>query len=588
MTLSLSGKKWSFTETSWQEVMAVAQKYDLPEVIARILVARGIGSDFIEDFLNPTLKKLLPNPLHLKDMDKAIALVHQTLVQGKKIAVLGDYDVDGATSSALLTRFFRGLGQNIRVYIPDRIDEGYGPNPQAMQTLKDEGHSLVITVDCGTTSFEALSHARDIGLDIIVLDHHIGEPSLPPCAALVNPNRLDETSPYKDLAAVGVSFLFCVALHKYLKDQAFPIPQGEALDLLSLLDLVAIGTVCDVMPLRGLNRAFVQQGLKIMKKRQNVGVRTLMDCSGLNEAPNVYHLGFVIGPRINAGGRVGKADYGSRLLRSDDEVESMNLAQALTNYNLERQEIERGVLEDALHQALSQEEKSVIVVSGQTWHPGVIGIVASRLKERFNRPACVISFDESGMGKASARSVSGFDFGSLIHAAKQQGILLGGGGHAMAGGFSIEAGRLEEFQSFACQTLERLNLDLTPRLTIDGSLSVEAASFEFVDILEQLAPYGQGNPTPRFMFENVSILKPEVFGTGHIRCILSSLGGKSIQALAFRSVDTALGEAILGAKGKLVNVVGTIKSDTWQGRRKISFFLDDLGLPEQQILEKSA
>lgn len=586
--LSLSEKRWFLRDADDRQVAFYVQKFDLPEAVARLLVARGIPEENLEIYLKPSLKSSLPDPSHLKDMDKAIERFLKAISKGEKIAVFGDYDVDGATSSALLKRYFKALGLEITVYIPDRMKEGYGPNTSALKRLKKEGHDLVITVDCGTTSFEPLALAHEIGLDVIVIDHHIGEPKHPETIALINPNRLDQLeSPCKDCAAVGVVFVTLVALQKKLREIGF-FEKKTPPDLLSFLDLVATGTVCDVVALKGLNRAFVKQGLKVLAHRQNIGLRALCDVSGVDSYPTAYHLGFLLGPRINAGGRVGSSALGAELLSCEDPNGAYDIAQQLSLYNEERKTIEAQVLEEALAQGESENAKDetapLLVVAGENWHAGVIGIVAGRLKDKFNKPVIVISLEakEGALeGKGSARSVSGLDIGSLIQAAKQEGLLEAGGGHAMAGGLSIQGKNIDSFKEFCIKRLRHIikkeKLDLTPALKIDARLSVGGASIALAEKFDALAPYGQGNATPRFLLEELSIVRSDIVGENHVRFVLTdfSKSGK-LSGIAFRCVGTPLGDLLLNARGKWLSAVGTLNLDEWNGVKRVQFRLEDL------------
>ncbi len=579
--LSVTGKRWIMRETCERTSMGLAQTHALDPLIAQLILNRGITDQTIDSYLVPSLKASLPDPFHLKDMDVCIHRLMTAITSGsEKIAIFGDYDVDGATSSALLKRYFRALGIDLTIYIPDREREGYGPNTKALSQLKQDGHSLVISVDCGTTAFEALAHAKSIGLDMIVIDHHIAEPNLPECVGIINPNRLDQvSSSAKDCAAVGVVFLTLVALQKTLRDSGFFSSRAEP-DLLSFLDLVATGTVCDVVALKGLNRAYVKQGLKVMAKRQNPGLTALADISGLTSFPSAYHLGFLIGPRINAGGRVGQSHIGADLLSSDDPKACAQKATQLDIFNTERKEIEAQVLAEAQKQAEVHQDNPMIIVAGTGWHPGVIGIVAGRLKEQYHKPAFVISIDEQGIGKGSGRSVSGFDIGSMIQAARQKGILENGGGHAMAGGLTIHQDQLETFRHFCFERLskeiDKGTLDLTPALKLDATLTIGAATIEFLESMEQLAPYGQGNPTPKLRFDNVNILKADVVGENHVRCVLSDFEKTgSLKAIAFRALGTPLGDALLAKRTDFISLAGSLKLDEWNGRKTVQFMIDD-------------
>ncbi|MGB0935185.1 MAG: single-stranded-DNA-specific exonuclease RecJ [Alphaproteobacteria bacterium] len=576
--LSVSNKRWVFRQYEERQAMAISQAYQLPDVIARLLAGRDIAHDHVMDFLNPTLKQSLPDPSHLIDMDKAVDRVVQAIQQDEKIAVFGDYDVDGATSSATLAKFFRMVGRDLRIYIPDRIEEGYGPNAAAFQQLKDEGISVVITVDCGTTAHEPLTAAADMGLDVIVLDHHDCEPKLPPCHALVNPKRLDESSSCTYLAAVGLCFLFIVALNRALRQKGWYKDRREP-DVRSLLDLVALGTVCDVMPLEALNRTYVTQGLKVMGQRQNVGLKALADVAGINERPSVYHLGYILGPRINAGGRVGEASLGATLLSTDSAIEAHPIAQRLQQYNDERKEIEQACLEEAMSMAQSQ-EGPMILVAGEGWHPGVIGIVAGRLKEHFHRPTCVVSIDENGIGKGSGRSVSGIDLGALMHAAKQSGLLEAGGGHAMAAGFTVKKEKIAEFHAFLNGRIDAVPL---PEVTLDGALQLQAVTEDFVETLERVGPFGVGNPTPRFLFQHLQVVRADIVGESHVRCILRDQQGTSIKSICFRAVDTSLGDLLLNSRGQPLHLVATLKTNNWMGRTTVDLTIDDAMLAAEDM-----
>ncbi|MDP4840151.1 MAG: single-stranded-DNA-specific exonuclease RecJ [Alphaproteobacteria bacterium] len=601
--LSTSGKRWFLREADERQVAFYVQRFGLPEAVARLLVARNIPEETLETYLKPSLKASLPDPYHLKDMDKAVKRLVQAISSAEKIAVFGDYDVDGATSSALLKRYFQALGLDITLYIPDRMQEGYGPNIPALEGLKKSGHTLVITVDCGTTSFEPLAAAKTMGLDVIVIDHHIAEPKHPEVIALINPNRLDQmNSPCRDCAAVGVVFVTLVALQKHLRETGFFKDKAEP-DLLSFLDLVATGTVCDVVALKGLNRAFVKQGLKVLSRRQNIGLKALADVSGIESYPTAYHLGFLLGPRINAGGRVGSSALGAELLSCNNPSRARDISQHLSIYNEERKAIEAQVLEEALAQGEAENAKNaetpLLVVAGENWHAGVIGIVAGRLKDTFNKPTIVISLEKKGAvleGKGSARSVPGLDIGTLIQAAKQEGLLDAGGGHAMAGGLSIRGQNIKAFKAFCTKRLthiiEKENFDFTPALKIDARLSAGGASVELAEKFEALAPYGQGNSTPRFLFEELSVIRADIVGENHVRCLFTdfSKSGK-LSGIAFRCVGTPLGDLLLNARGKWLSAVGTLSLDEWNGVKRVQFRLEDLvqiSLSPSQNLIKSA
>ena len=579
---SESGKKWNLRPYNEMDALALSQRLGLPSIVAQMLAARGFHMDSAESFLNPTLRANLPDPYSLKDMETAVARITHAIQNKQNIVIFGDYDVDGATSSALLYRYFNQLGATARVYIPDRIDEGYGPNETAFETLAREGAHLIITVDCGTTSFAPLQKAKELGLDVIVIDHHAAEPKLPEAHAIVNPNRLDEpVNPLQHLAAVGVSFLLTVALNRHLRSIAFFKTAPEP-NLMDLLDLVALGTVCDVMPLKGLNRAFVKQGLKVMADRKNLGLKTLSNVTKIDSFPTTYHLGFVLGPRINAGGRVGEAGLGSLLLRTENPTQAEEIALKLEEFNRVRKEIEYDVLNAAFDQAHKQLDP-IIMVADRGWHPGVIGIVAGRLKEKFNRPACVISLSEDGIGKGSARSIPGLDLGAMIQAAKQSGLLIAGGGHAMAAGFSVEEAKIPEFHSFLSQrSTSFMSQDNVPVLELDGILNLNALTPALVNKIDSLAPFGSGNPTPKFALTNLRILKIDIVGGEHIRLVAGQLDNAKVNAIAFRAVESDMGQALLNHRGNPVHLAGSLKLDSWMGVEKLQFVIDDVAFEKNK------
>lgn len=576
---SVLGKRWSFVPLNERQVEAISQMFQLPEVVSRILVARGILFDQVEAFLNPALKTQLPDPYILKDMDKAAKRIADAIMAKEKVAVLGDYDVDGATSTALLKRYFRALGQDILVYIPDRLKEGYGPNETAFAKLKSDGAKTVITVDCGATAFDPLAAAAGMGLDVIVLDHHRGDVMLPKSFAVVNPNRLDDNSGLGQLAAVGVVFMTLVALNRELRQRGFFKDALAEPRILQWLDLVALGTVCDIVPLTGINRAFVAQGLRVMALRQNPGLVALAEVASLSEQPNTFHAGFVFGPRVNAGGRVGESSLGVRILSTDDPLEAKSLAIKLHEYNAERKSIEDGVLQEALAKAeAAAPDDFVLIVAGEGWHPGVIGIVAARLKEKYNRPVCVVAFDENGIGKASCRSVPGVDLGGAIISAKQQGLLINGGGHKMAAGFTVARDLLENLCQHVNQHVaNQLNgAPYAPELRVDAVLSVAGLTLELTDKLSLLAPYGAGHSEPRFALAGVKVVMPKVVGDNHVSCFLQDTsGGTSVKAIAFRALDSKLGETLLKAGSAPLNLVGHVTVNTWQGRTNVNFQIVD-------------
>ena len=580
VTRSLGGKCWRARCEDDRLAQALSQRFDLPEAVGRIMAARGVSLEDAAGFLNPVLKEQLPDPSHLKDMDKAVKRLVAAVRQGETIGIFGDYDVDGATSSALLSRFFATVGADTRIYIPDRLKEGYGPNVEAFAKLKGEGVEVAITVDCGITAFEPLEVAAEMGLEVIVVDHHVAEPRLPRARAVINPNRLDDDSGHGQLAAVGVSFLLAVAVNRGLRQVGW-YEEREEPNLLTLLDLVALGTVCDVVPLTGLNRAFVRQGLTVMARRRNLGLAALADIGGVSEALKAYHAGFVLGPRVNAGGRVGESGLGATLLTTKNAQEAGSIAKRLDDYNQERRSIEAACLDTAIEKleakaALGSLDDSLIYVAAEGWHPGVIGIVASRLKDRYNRPACVVAY-ENGVGKGSGRSVRGVDLGVAVVAARQSGLLLNGGGHPMAAGFTVAHDKEAAFRKFLSERIaERAGIEgIVAELGVDGCLQPGGASVAFIESLEQLAPFGAGNARPRFVFPAARVLKADIVGRDHVRCFIGGEDGGRIKGIAFRSANQPLGQALLRSGGLPMHIAGHLERDSWRGRDEVQFLIED-------------
>jgi len=582
---SLLGRRWRARGGEDRAGLAIAQRLALPEIVGRLLAGRGIAPEAAESFLSPTLRELLPDPSRFLDMDKAADRLARAVQAGEAIAVFGDYDVDGATSAALLARFFAAAGRPIRVYIPDRMKEGYGPNLPALLALQAEGVRLVITVDCGITAFEPLAAAASAGLEIIVVDHHVAEPRLPQAVAVVNPNRLDETKGHGQLAAVGVAFLLAVAVNRALRRAGWYGAGRAEPDLKRWLDLVALGTVCDVVPLTGINRALVAQGLKVMAGRGNTGLAALADVARLSELPGSYHAGFLLGPRVNAGGRVGEAGLGARLLVTEDEIEAREFARRLDGYNAERRQIEEQVQAAAIAQFEGPDVRTgmapgLVFAAARGWHAGVIGIVASRLKERYGRPACVVAIDAEGegaVGKGSGRSVAGIDLGSAVIAARQAGLLINGGGHAMAAGFTVAGDRLDDLRVFLA---ERLSTGLNGEppqavLDVDGALQAGAATAELLGLLERLAPYGSGNAEPRFVLPAVRVVFADPVGEDHIRCVIAGSDGSRLKAMAFRCRESELGRALLMPSGSALHLAGHLRLNRWQGREEVQLLIED-------------
>ena len=547
----------------------IAQRFALPLPVARIIASRGIPVDDVANFINPKLQNLMPDPFCMKDMEKAAKRIAEAIVKKQKVAIIGDYDVDGATSSSVLRLYLESVGIEPEIHIPER-DEGYGPSRQAFDEFAALGAELVITVDCGTTAFDVFDYAGSLNIPVIVLDHHEAEVRLPEVYAVVNPKRLDESDDYpylKYMAAVGVVFCTIVAVNRELRKQGFFAGREEP-NLLQWLDLVALGTVCDVVPLLGLNRAFVRQGLRIMSLRSNTGLRALIDKSGISEAPSAFHLGYVLGPRINACGRVGEASLGNKLLCSRDDFQAGQLADKLNEFNAQRKEIEAYVLLSAIEMLEgTPQEYPIAFAAGKDWHQGVVGIVAGKLKERYNVPAFVMSIEPDEV-KGSARSVPGVDLGALIIAAKEKGLLTKGGGHTMAAGFSLSEDKIEAFRRFAGEYVR-------PVIEVDSALDLLGANTDFAAALELLEPFGAGNAEPKIVLEHVRIVKPGIVGAGHVRCFLTSGNGGSLKAMAFKIADTELGKTLLNSQGAVFDIAGVLRRDNWQGRNSVQFIIDD-------------
>ncbi|MFL6757798.1 MAG: single-stranded-DNA-specific exonuclease RecJ [Sphingomicrobium sp.] len=569
---SLLGQPWQWRRAGGDEL-----NRDLTD---QLLLARGVEESDLARHRTPTIRDFLPDPSAFRDMDKAATRLADAVEAGETIAIFGDYDVDGATSAALLTILLRRLGGEPMIYIPDRLMEGYGPSGAALVELKRRGASLAVTVDCGAQAFDALQEAADAGLDVIVCDHHQCATSLPIAHALINPNRLDEGeigAAHGHVAAVGMAFLLGVALLRELRNRGRFASQPEP-RIIDLLDIVALGTVADVARLKSLNRAFVTQGLKVMAEGRNIGLMALREASRLVKAPSARDLGFALGPRINAGGRVGKSDLGVRLLTSTDPEEARTIAVELDRLNEERRAIEMLVVEQATASAEYQSSDPVIIVSGKGWHPGVIGIVASRLKERFHRPAIVIAEEEDGTGKGSGRSISGVDMGAAVLAAKDSGLLIAGGGHAMAAGLTVAPGGIEALRAFL---QERMAADIAialggRSLLLDALLAPGGIAGSLCDLLDSAGPYGAGWPAPRVAAGPARLMRPGIVGNGHVRAIACGDDGRSFKLIAFRAAETELGQALLSSPAdKKWWLAGTIKRDEWNGGNAAEMHLED-------------
>lgn len=568
VTRSFSGRRWTLAAVDEAAASALARDNAISQILARLLLARGVGD--VADYLEPTLKKLLPDPSTLKDMDKAVVRVRTALETGEPVAVFGDYDVDGSCSAALLFDVLSAYGPAPRIYIPDRLNEGYGPSAPALLKLKDEGISLVITVDCGAGAREALAAAREAGLDVLVLDHHTVEND-PPAYVHVNPNGPGDTSGQGHLCAAAIAFLFAVAFNRALRGGSHPEP-----DLRRALDLLALATVCDVVPLTGVNRAFVRQGLARLANLERVGLKALAAVSGAAPPFTPYHLGFVFGPRINAGGRVGRSSLGVDLLTTKDEAAASEYATALDLHNRERQAIEKLILAEAEAQAALQDNVPFLFVSGEGWHPGVVGIVAGRLKDRFGKPAFAAGF-EGGLGRGSARSIAGIDIGSAVRAAREAGLIEGGGGHAMAAGFSLAPEQAAPFHAFLAQWFGDAHeaLDAAQLFAVEAVVSPRGATAELVRDIARAGPYGAGNPEPVILVPDVEIRFADVVGKDHVRLKLAGGDGAQLDAIAFRIAGTALGQALLKARGAKIHAAGRLRAEEWNGRVRVQLHLDD-------------
>jgi len=579
VTSSLSGRRWQWRAGEERVAFGIAQRLELPEIVGRLLAARGVGIETAADFLQPTLRVLLPDPSILVDMNPAADRLASAVLRAETVAVFGDYDVDGACGAALIISFLRGLGCQVYHHVPDRILEGYGPNLPALTGLVARGASLIICVDCGTAAGIVLAEVV-AQANVIVLDHHKAEGAPPAILATVNPNRLDDTSGLTMLCAAGVAFMTAIATVRSLRRLGFFIGRQEP-DLIGLLDLVALATVCDVMPLTGVNRALVCQGLKVMARRGRPGIAALLDVAQARDKLNAATCGFALGPRINAGGRISEADMGLRLLLTEERVEALALAERLEAVNRQRQDVEAGIMDAAMRSAETQVAagQAVVVVAGEGWHPGVVGIVAGRIKERFNRPACVAGL-AADVGKGSGRSVPGLDLGAAVIAARQIGILETGGGHTMAAGFSVRAGRVDEFRNFLNDRLAAAaSLPGAADLTLEGSLAVAGATTDLARQLERLAPFGAGNEEPMLVLHRARVLRADRVGreASSVRAILEGEGGGTrLKAMMFRAREGALVNALLTrADGVPLHLAGHLRAEAWNGSVSPCFVIAD-------------
>ena len=577
--VSHGGRFWTLRQPDEATVRALTPHLQGEDLLARLLAPRGIAPEEVETFLNPTLRALFPDPASFQDMMKAAALVLDALVDGRNVTVFADYDVDGGTSSAILARYFRAWGREIGLYVPDRLTEGYGPSPAAFRHLKETGSDLVITVDCGAAAVDALAEAEAIGLPVIVIDHHLMGKTPPACAALVNPNRADDESGQGHLAAAGVVYVFAAALNKLARERGIA-PEGGLPNILEWLDLCALGTLCDMSPLKGANRAFVKQGLKVLSAGQNTGLRALADVAGIGTIETVYHATFVLGPRLNAGGRVGDPWLAAKLLATDVRTEALVLAERLHGLNDERKAVENAILEQASIEAQktldANPDSGVLIAAGEGWHPGVIGIVAGRLKDRFHLPAIVIGWGE-GLGpvaKGSARSVHGVNIGDAIAAAAKDGVILSGGGHAMAGGLSLEPEQLPALRDWMDAHMAEFAQEraAAKELTIDALLATSQVRPDLYDAIGTLGPFGQGAPEPIFALKDVEITHTRPIGENHLKLTVEDAGGR-VEALVWRCMGTPLGDALM-QRGR-VHLAGKLKDNEWNGRRTAQFDVID-------------
>ena len=579
-TLSVSGKNWILKNFIQEDISYLKDNFNLDEITSKLLSIRKIKKHDISSFLNPSIKSFLPNPNILLDMKKTTLRSLFAINNNEKIGIFGDYDVDGASSAALLGKYFSELKISYEIYIPDRKKEGYGPSIKSFKELINNGVKIIYTVDCGTLSFEAINFAKENKIDVIVLDHHQSEINLPRAFSVVNPNRLDDKSNLQYLCAAGVTFMFLISLNRELRiNEWFKKNNIKEPDLIHYLDLVSLGTVCDVVPLVGLNRAIVKQGLKILKYKKNLGLKTLLDICKIETNPSIYHLGYMLGPRINAGGRVGKCSHGANLLLNTDPKNAFKIASELDQYNKERQILEKDLLQKILNKSEDYSKDPVLILSGKHWHEGVIGIVAARLKDKFNKPVIIISI-EGQIGKASARSIVGFDIGSVIIAATQEKILLKGGGHKMAGGFSIKIENIEKFKNFVFRKFKNINEDLTSvkPLFLDSVISPSALNLEFYNKVNLLAPFGSGNPEPKFIIENLKAVNGKIVGDNHIKSILIGGDGSTIKTIAFNARDNAFEAYLLKKNNIPFNIAGKLSLNEWKGQSNVEFIIDDISV----------
>ena len=580
ISTSVSGKSWISKRFNTSDLDFFKKDFFLDEITAKLLSIKKIQRKDAKTFLEPSIKNVLPNPFLLKDMDSAVKRTIKAINDKEKIAIFGDYDVDGAASTAIIGQYLKSLNHPFEIYIPDRKAEGYGPSVNSFNKLIDNGVKIIFTVDCGTLSFKSINFAKEKKIDVIVIDHHQSETNLPLAHSIINPNRHDDESKLNYLCASGVSFMFLVALNKSLRElNWFKENSISEPNLMNFLDLVSLGTVCDVVPLIGLNRAFVKQGLRILRNKNNLGLKTLIEICGIENNPTPYHLGYKLGPRINAGGRVGKCSHGANLLLNNSAKESFKIASELDNYNKERQILENELLNKILNTNHNKSNDPVIILSGENWHEGIIGIIASRIKEKFNKPSIIISVNNN-IGKGSARSIVGFDIGSAILGATQKNILLKGGGHKMAGGFTLDMNKLEEFKEFIFKKFKSINIDLNEHLKyfFDAEISPSALNIEFFSKINLLAPFGSGNTEPKFVIKNLKVLNSKIVGEKHIKSVLLGSDSTVIKTITFNSINSNLGVYLLKKNKKTLNIAGKMSLNEWRGQKNVEFIIDDISV----------
>ena len=579
---SAKGQRWQARLEETRTAEAISQRLELPEILGRVMAARGVQLDEAEAFLNPTLRGLMPPPSVVRDLEKGAARFASAIMTHERIGIISDYDVDGVSSAAIMLRFLQSVGSTAAVHIPDRISEGYGPSQMAVSKLAEQGTQLLLTLDCGVLSHDPLAHAADLGLEAIIVDHHQAGVDLPQAHAVINPNRQDDTSGLGYLCAAGVVMMLIAATNKVLRARGHYSEQSPEPNMLQWLDLVALATICDVVPLKGLNRAYVIQGLKIMARRDNLGLAALADVAGLKRRPDVYALGFMLGPRLNAAGRIGHADEALALLMEPHKGEAHNQARVLDDMNRQRQTIEMRVVEDAKAQAeaaMGKERKpSVIVTASEGWHPGVVGLAAARLKETYRVPSFALAVNKhTGLATGSGRSISGVDLGSAVRLALEQGLITKGGGHAMAAGLTLKTDGLAALRQFFDEALAAsVEASRNDALMVDGALTATAATLDLIELLEQAGPYGSAHPSPMFVFPAHRVVYADAAGADHIRCTLASSDGTRIKAIAFRAMGTDMGELLLSERSFPLHIAGRLVADEWGAKRVPSVQIEDV------------